>query len=224
MLAGNTKISIDARKSHAGIKPPKLIKSRLNDPIKLKRPALIGVQFMGDLFNKDIDWPIIDKVFYACHKADWHTYVFLTKRIEAAWYYFDSPIYEDQSRPRRMFLSDNIYFGTSVENQEMANKRIKILLQIQAAVRFVSVEPMLERVNLVKPVVKSTITVAGDYFSKWINWIVCGAETGPRARPMKLEWARDLRDQCKVAGVPFFFKSAGKQSIPDDLMIREFPN
>ena len=57
-----------------------------------------------------------------------------------------------------------------------------------------------------------------------IDWIICGAETGLGARPMKLEWARDLRDQCKAAGVPFFFKSAGKQETPDDLMIREFPN
>ncbi|RPI54318.1 MAG: DUF5131 family protein, partial [Deltaproteobacteria bacterium] len=86
--------------------------------------------------------------------------------------------------------------------------------------RFVSVEPMLGPINF--------NFIRGDYGGTWLNaldWLICGGETGPKARPMNPELARDLLRQCRAAGVPFFFKQmSGKQPIPKDLMIREFPN
>ena len=99
----------------------------------------------------------------------------------------------------------------------MIKKRIPILLETPAAVRFVSIEPMLGRVLLTSYDEMQTI-------QSELGWVICGAETGPGARQMDLAWARDLRDQCREAGVPFFFKSAGPgNEIPPDLMIRERP-
>ena len=110
-------------------------------------------------------------------------------------------------------------------------------MKIPAARRFVSVEPMLEAVNLEDVRFTYSLGFFGDalrwhhlpYESKSedypaLDWVICGAETGPGARPMDLQWARDLRDQCQAARVPFFFKKCSpKQKTPDDLMIREFP-
>jgi len=106
----------------------------------------------------------------------------------------------------------NVWAGVSVENQRTADERIPLLLDTPAAVRFVSVEPMLGAVDL------------SAYLSR-LSWCIVGAETGPGARPMNLDWARSLRDQCAEAGVPFFFKQAGPKGapIPDDLMVREWP-
>ena len=102
------------------------------------------------------------------------------------------------------------------------------LIDIPAAVHFVSVEPMLGPVRLDtqyrrqmggRPAYPCTESYLFD-----LDWVICGGETGPGARPMNLEWARDLRDQCKAAGVPFFFKQVGGgRPIPADLQIREFP-
>ncbi|NLL18809.1 MAG: DUF5131 family protein, partial [Clostridia bacterium] len=114
----------------------------------------------------------------------------------------------------------HIWFGVTAENQARADERIPILMQIPAAVRFVSVEPMLGPVDLLSndylggcincevcldnP--KTCINRAQD---RKIDWVICGGETGPGARPMHPDWVRSLRDQCKEAGVPFFFKSWG---------------
>lgn len=109
-------------------------------------------------------------------------------------------------------LPDNVWLGISVENQEMADKRIPELLKIPARVRFLSCEPLLEEVEL--PLY---------YFSN-IDWVIVGGESGPKKRPFNPDWARSIREQCKYYGIPFFMKQIDKvQPIPDDLMIREFP-
>lgn len=110
--------------------------------------------------------------------------------------------------------SYNVWLGATVENQAMANERIPILLDIPLeAVRFLSVEPMLEPIILV-----------GKHFMNSIDWVICGGESGSKRRHFDLNWARYMRDQCKFTGTPFFFKQVDKvQPIPDDLMIREFP-
>lgn len=108
----------------------------------------------------------------------------------------------------------NVWLGTTVENQEEADRRIPHLRAAPAKIRFLSVEPMLAPV---RPELDG------------IHWVICGGESGPGARPMNPEWARSLRDQCQAAGVPFFMKQMGgavksrMPPIPDDLMIREFP-
>jgi protein gp37 len=130
----------------------------------------------------------------------------------------------------------NLWVGVSAENQKRADERIPILLEIPAAVRFVSVEPMLEPIKMRHAWIRQPDNSI-DYHQRIgyknpkparglpLDWVICGGETGLGAREMKVEWARDLRDQCKSAGVPFFFKNMSKKApIPYDLFIREFPN
>lgn len=119
----------------------------------------------------------------------------------------------------------NVWLGTTVENQEEADLRIPHLIHVPARVRFLSVEPMLGSVDIswIKVGLGHRLLSTGI-----IGWVICGGESGGGCRPMALEWARDLRDQCKGGGVPFFMKQMGGvrkpfPAIPDDLMIREFP-
>lgn len=121
-------------------------------------------------------------------------------------------------------LPPNIWIGVSVENREAADRRIPELLKIPARVRFLSVEPMLERVDI-----RQTCMPAWD--SGKINLVIVGGESGPKARPFEWDWARSIRDQCREAGVAYFMKQGGGhpnkrerlEDIPQDLRIREFP-
>lgn len=118
----------------------------------------------------------------------------------------------------------NVWLGVTAENQKMAEKRIPILLQIPAAKRFVSVEPMLGPVFI-----GPTEDVHRAYFSRQLDWVICGGESGLNARPMNLEWAESLYDQCKAAGVPFFMKQMSgrrkddREAIPDHINVKQFP-
>jgi protein gp37 len=113
--------------------------------------------------------------------------------------------YEHRTLPR------NIWLGTSVEDQAAADLRIRHLLRCPAAVRWLSVEPMIGPVDLRK---RAATGLAGfgntALWASPIGWVVCGGESGPGARPMHPDWARSLRDQCQAAGVPFFFKQWGE--------------
>lgn len=119
----------------------------------------------------------------------------------------------------------NVWLGTSVENQEQANKRIPHLLDIPARVRFLSMEPLLGPVDLTPWLnyVSETddIGLAVDGFDPDIHWVIVGGESGPKARPMHPEWARSLRRQCQAAGVPFLFKQWGSWQLAD---YHELPN
>ena len=129
----------------------------------------------------------------------------------------------------------NLWLGVTAENQRTADERIPILLDTPAAKRFVSVEPMLEQIDLnlfgnrrcgyVNKVQHTPGLVPSLVPVSFIDWVICGAETGQNSRPMDLKWARDLRNQCSEANIPFFFKKAGPNGtlIPVDLMIREYP-
>jgi len=110
--------------------------------------------------------------------------------------------------------TSNIWFGVTAENQKRADDRIPILLEIPAAVRFVSVEPMLERVTTLSRHIDITNP-------RWVDWVICGAETGPGARRMRKQWAIDLYKECKCGNVPFFFKKPSKGDEID--LPREFP-
>jgi protein gp37 len=140
----------------------------------------------------------------------------------------------------------NVWLGTSIEDQATAEERIPHLMGTPAAVRFISAEPLLGPVDLRRLTVQVgghqewTDALTGEtVFSQSgcviaerdpIDWVICGGESGPGARPMHPDWARSLRDQCQAAGVPFFMKQmsgprkATMPPIPDDLMVREFPN
>jgi protein gp37 len=142
---------------------------------------------------------------------DW---LLLTKRPEC----WDRALLEMGWDTKSAGLPENIWLGVTAENQEMAERRIPILLRTPAAVRFVSAEPLLGPVDFGKRLCQP-------------DWLIVGAESGPNARPMDLAWARSLLDQCQAAGVSFFMKQIcerGKpipyDDFPDDLKIREFPS
>jgi len=174
---------------------------RLNEPFKWKKPRHIFVCSMGDLWHKDIDWSLIDQVLEICVESQHHTFLLLTKRIEAAWYYFKSPMYSAPKHYRREFLDlANLWLGVTAENQQRADERIPILLQIPAAKHFVSIEPMLEPVDI-----SQTVTYWDDPLAG-ISWVIAGCESGPNRRAAKIEWFRDLKNQCVEADIPFFIK------------------
>jgi protein gp37 len=132
----------------------------------------------------------------------------------------------------------NVWLGTTVENQAEAERRILHLLSIPARVRFLSCEPMLGPISFRwakwdtwRDETGNPRPVVDEYDGfRMLDWVICGGETGPGARPMHPDWARDLRDQCRSSGVSFFMKQMWGQTkrsmpvIPDDLLIREFPN
>ena len=194
---------------------------RLDQPLRWKKPRRIFVSSMGDLFHGQIHddggcslsmpsyaWDEILDVVDACPR---HTFIMLTKRADVM------DVVMDQTREAascvgQLEVIPNVWLGVTAENQKRADERVPILLQIPAAQRFVSVEPMLGPV-------------------KWLNipphmpsWVICGAETGPGKRHMDLDWARDLRDQCIAAHVPFFFKkdSDGNSAL-DGREWKQFP-
>lgn len=171
---------------------------RFDEPLRWRTPAHVFVCSMGDLFHEDVPTLDIIGVFDVMASAHWHTFQVLTKRPQRM-YEVCRYITNLISAP----LPENIWLGVTAENQAMADERIPILLQIPAAVRFVSVEPMLEAVDMKGWLRKNGMFVDGQ---RRVDWVICGAETGPGARPMELHWSRDLRDQCAAAGVPFFFK------------------
>jgi protein gp37 len=169
---------------------------KLDEPLKWKKPRRVFVCSMGDLFHEDVPHSAIQKVLYRVRMAKWHTFLILTKRPE---------------RMRAFFMQyyvtghiPNLWLGVTAENQARADERIPILLQIPAAVRFVSVEPMMGPVDL-------------SWCNYTLDWVICGGETGPGARPMHPDWARSLRDQCQEAGTPFFFKSWGNYCAPSQM-------
>ena len=175
---------------------------RLSDPLKLKKSRRIFVCSMGDLFHEDVKKDWIDAVWSTMAEARQHTFQVLTKRPERMREYI-------LDRKRRGWKPDcnNIWLGVTAENQTRADERVPILLQIPAAVRFVSVEPMLGHINLQSFLAANELHEIDG--GPRIDWVICGGETGPGARPVHPDWVRSLRDQCTSAGVPFFFKGWG---------------
>lgn len=154
-------------------------------------------------------------------------WMLLTKRPEN----IRNMISQGTGRRAEAWLSDcnHVWLGTTVEDQKVANKRIPYLLQNPAAVRFISCEPLLGPIDL-GIFLCETWTRGGLTMGKYLDWVIVGGESGPGARPMDPDWARSIREQCKVAGVPYFCKQMGGhpkrhllEDMPADLRIREFP-
>lgn len=213
-LAGNKNFPEDIRKAYACEGPPVLVESRLTDPMVQKEPARIGVQFMGDLFNENVPDEFISSVFQVMYECPQHIFQVLTKRPQRMYDFISTGRYlRDGIHPIGW-----IWLGVSVENQAAADERIPLLLQTPAAVRFVSLEPLLGPVDLTKLEHDGLYYNALSYDTRWImqvqprarlDWVILGGESGPGATPMHPDWARSVRDQCQAAGVPFFFKSWG---------------
>lgn len=156
---------------------------RLEQPLRWTRPRMIFVNSMSDLFHEDIPDDYIEEVFDVMGRADHHTFQILTKRHERL-----------ADLAPLLAWHPNVWIGVSVENGRFAH-RADYLRRVNAAVRFISAEPLLG--SLV------------DLDLTGIDWLIAGGESGPRHRPMKAEWARELRDRCIDAGVNFFFKQWG---------------
>jgi protein gp37 len=176
---------------------------------------------MGDLFHNDVPFEFIDRVIDVIEQTPQHTYQILTKRVGQMIDYHDCFANVDRRFPRR--FPKNMWLGVSACNQREVDSNVMSLLWSSLGrakmrsgfLRFVSIEPMLEPIDITR-CISSTIN--------YLDWVIVGGETGANARPMDADWARWVRDQCRSAGVPFFFKRmSGKQPVPDDLMVREFP-
>ncbi len=181
--------------------PPFLDKEELEAPLHLKKPSRIGVQFMGDLFHQAIPDGFLLDIFRMMLINPQHTYFLLTKRPERMSKFLSAGLISE---------ADWIWLGVSIENQKTADERIPILLQIPAAHRWVSVEPMLGPVNL-----RGYSAVGAEKRScksniERLDWTIVGGETDPKARPMHPDWVRSLRDQCQASGTAFFFKGWGE--------------
>jgi len=231
-------------------RPGTLHLDKLHDPDGWKKPRRIFVSSMGDLFHEQVRGRDINQVWNIAFNNPRHTFMFLTKRPERA---LEWTMRAARAKywPVEDIWPDWMWLGVTAENQKRANERIPILLQIPAAVRFVSIEPMLGPVDIDQGLrgyprqvsEREYVTremaldaeepsLEGELLSeeRWeqtcspIDWVIVGAETGPRKRPMKTEWALDVRDQCESAGVPFFFKkdSLGKHTL-DGKTYEQFP-
>lgn len=160
---------------------------RLSQPLSWKRPRMIFVNSMSDLFHKNVSTDFIDRVFDTMEKADWHIFQVLTKRSSLMKNYLDY-------RYGRNLTPQHIWCGVSVEDNT-ATPRIRHLQKAPISVRFLSIEPLLGPIE--------NIDLEG------ISWVIVGGESGPKARPMEPGWVLDIRDNCEHKGVPFFFKQWG---------------
>lgn len=231
---------------------------RLTVPLTWKQPARCFVNSMSDLFHEQVPDELIDQIVAIMANTPQHTYQILTKRPERMARYFEHltsqvtlfidrtgglPKVHEMERQRvdsgaRCWPLPNVWLGTSVENQAVADERISYLMAAPAAIRFLSCEPLLGRVTLgqwIDGVYVNWLT--GEYpdgdrtkrVADGLDWVIVGGESGPRHRPMDLPAALDIVDQCKAASVAVYVKQdsgqyPGRQGrIPDAYWLHEFP-
>ena len=166
----------------------RLVSEKLGDPIRWTKPKKIFVNSMSDLFHENISDDYIEKICRVMLAANWHTYQILTKRADRMATLLASKL-------RKAAIAPHIWWGVSVENRIQGLPRIDFLRKTRSAVSFLSIEPLLEDL--------------GQIHLEGIHWVIVGGESGPGARPMKREWVSSIRDQCKKARIPFFFKQWG---------------
>jgi protein gp37 len=166
----------------------RLVPEKLEEPLKWKSSRLVFVNSMSDLFHEGVPDDYIVKVAEVMSTASWHTFQVLTKRSDRM---------RDLINSKLKFAAHHahIWWGVSVENQKHGLPRVEHLRASDVAVRFLSIEPLLEELGLVN--------LSG------IHWVIVGGESGHGARPMRKEWVISVRKQCREARVPFFFKQWG---------------
>lgn len=227
---------------------------KLMEPLKNKKPTRYFVGAMTDIFHEDVPDGVLDEMFAIMALTSWHTFMVLTKRPERMKAYFNSEkilknitfrscllfkqgFIEEENclchkLIERMFPFPNVWLGVTAENQEMAEKRIPILLKTPAAHRFVSVEPMLGAVwleNFFPQIVQEDNEGYVEVTTRGVDWVICGGESGRNARPVDPDWVLDLRYQCAEAEVPFFFKQWGGKNkaksgrLIDGVEVMEYP-
>lgn len=166
----------------------RLIPGKLAEPLRWPGARMVFVNSMSDLFHEDVPDAYIAAVVRVMQRADWHTYQVLTKRADRLAHLLNTTLRDAADAP-------HIWWGVSVENRRHGLPRIEHLRSSPARVRFLSIEPLLEDL--------------GALDLQGIHWAIVGGESGHGARPMEAEWVRSIRDQCRAAGVPFFFKQWG---------------
>lgn len=166
----------------------RIVRDKLEEPLKWKRPRFIFVNSMSDLFHKDVPEEYVVDTCEVMRRADWHVYQVLTKR--------SARLRELTAAALHPFRDlRHIWWGVSVEDRKYGIPRIDDLRNAPVAMRFLSVEPLLEDL--------------GEIDLDGIQWVIVGGESGRNARPMRAEWVTSIRDQCLAANVPFFFKQWG---------------
>lgn len=166
----------------------RLVPDKVEEPLRWRMPKMIFVNSMSDLFQAGVPDDFIVRVAEVMEKASWHTFQVLTKRSKRMSVLLGTKL---------AFAANlkHIWWGVSVEDKKHGLPRIDDLREAPAAVRFLSVEPLLERL--------------GTFSLKGIGWVIVGGESGHGARPMEKTWVLEIRDQCHHAEVPFFFKQWG---------------
>jgi protein gp37 len=184
----------------------------LTHPLETKTPTTYFVNSMSDLGHEGLSDEQIARVWGVMRAANWHDYQVLTKRPDRLRRFLCSAAAQrlvlEETRKFRPGLDleprDPVWLGTSVENQPAADERIPELMKTPAAIRFLSIEPLLGATTI-KPVIERELRNGGGR----IHWVIVGGESGPGARPMHPSWARQIRDECAVLGIDFFFKQVG---------------
>jgi len=166
----------------------RLVPEKLPEPLRWTKSRMIFVNSMSDLFHENVPSAYILAVCKVMNTANWHTYQVLTKRAERLHELLSTTL-------RKQAALSHIWWGVSVEDRRHGMQRIEQLRAAPAAVRFLSIEPLLEDLG--------AVNLDG------IHWVIVGGESGPGARRMHPGWVESLRDQCGEAGVPFFFKQWG---------------
>lgn len=165
-----------------------VVPAKLLDPLMWTRSRRVFVNSMSDLFQEGVSDGFVSQVFEVMATADWHIYQVLTKRAEHM---------RDLTAklPVSIVQREHIWLGVSVEDRKYGLPRIEALRETPAKVRFLSIEPLLEDI--------------GRLDLRRIDWVIVGGESGAGARKMEEPWVLSIRDQCAIAGVPFFFKQWG---------------
>lgn len=166
----------------------RLVPDKLAEPFRWKKPNMIFVNSMSDLFHDGVSDDYIIEVARVMCRANWHTYQVLTKRAERLKELLNGKLAFAAGKP-------HIWWGVSVENKRCGLPRVVQLRAAKAKVRFLSIEPLLEGLDAIN--------------LKGIAWVIVGGESGAGARPMRKKWVVAIRDQCRKAKVPFFFKQWG---------------
>jgi len=187
----------------------RLVPEKLTEPFTWRSPKLVFVNSMSDLFQAGVPDEYTEAVSQVMAVADWHTYQVLTKRAQRMGHLLNGKL-------RFAAGKENIWWGVSVEDRKYGLPRVEHLRRAAAKVRFLSIEPLLEDL--------------GEIDLTGIAWVIVGGESGPGARPMKRDWVISIRQQCRIQGVPFFFKQWGgvrkKKTgrLLDDRTYDEYPN
>ena len=169
----------------------KLVPQKLDAPLKWRAPKRIFVNSMSDLFHESVPADYIARIGEVMAAARWHTFQVLTKRHQRMQALLNGQL-------RRLGNLPNAWWGVSVEDREHGLPRVDALRRTNAALRFLSIEPLLESL--------------GELDLSGIDWVIVGGESGNRPRPIAPDWVREIRDRCAAAGVPFFFKQWGGRS------------